>query len=223
MTDKSTRWAFTAYEDQWHLFTGTMPELIAEWGWQTELTPTTGKKHYQGFLRTHRQVRFPQIRQVLPDVHLEISRNWSALLNYCKKEDTRDISGMQVHEISKNKPLTMAGALTLLAAYIPNGEFIMQYIKDNKKMITPKDEYWHCVREYIKDTQNYESIGLFSNPQMQNAWLNTKQLWIDRQTDRPEREITPAENIIQEYNDSPSQAFHPPPPSPQCPQGQDGE
>ena len=140
-------------------------------------------------------------------------------MNYCKKSESRDISGIQVHEISKNKPLTMAGALTLLAAYIPKAQEIVQYIKDYKKMMSPKDEYWHCVREYIYDTVNYESIGLFSNPQMLVGWVNTRQLWIDK-TDRHLCRITsrpwPRLNEIVdiEYNATPQD---PSPPQEQAP------
>lgn len=96
--DKSTRWSFTAYEAQWNLFT-LMPPLIAEWGWQTEVCPTTGKRHYQGWLRTTSQVRLRQLRRVLPGVHLEIAKNWEALLTYCSKTDTA-VPGTQVTEQS---------------------------------------------------------------------------------------------------------------------------
>lgn len=212
MSDKSTRWAFTAYEEQWNLFTGTMPELIAEWAYQTESCPQTGKKHYQGWLRTHRQVRFKQIKEVLPGVHLEVARDWNKLKNYCKKNETRDLSGAAAHETNINRPLTMAGALTEIALYEPTTEVFMAYVRAHKKPMSMKDDYWYRVNQYIGHTQNYESIGLFTNPQMLVAWMNTRQLWVDRQTDIRleaidtineivESMYAPAENIIPEYNE----------------------
>lgn len=96
--DKSTRWSFTAFEAQWNLFT-LMPPLIAEWGWQQEICATTGKRHYQGYLRTTIQVRHSQLRKVLPGVHIEVAKNWEALIAYCNKTDTA-IPGTQVTEQS---------------------------------------------------------------------------------------------------------------------------
>jgi len=87
-TDKSSRWAFTAYEDQWALFTTIHPG-IAEWGWNTEICPKTNRKHYQGYIRLTSQQRFAWLKKLFPGVHLEVSKNWDALVNYCKKEDTR--------------------------------------------------------------------------------------------------------------------------------------
>jgi len=92
-TDKSSRWAFTAYEDQWNLFE-SMPPGVAEWGWNAEVCPKTNRKHYQGYLRLTQQQRFAWLRKLLPGVHIEISKNWEALKKYCQKEETR-ISGTQ--------------------------------------------------------------------------------------------------------------------------------
>jgi len=87
-TDKSSRWAFTAYEDQWSLFEN-MPPGIAEWGWNAEVCPKTNRKHYQGYLRLTQQQRFAWLRKLLPGVHIEVSKNWDALKLYCQKEETR--------------------------------------------------------------------------------------------------------------------------------------
>lgn len=92
---KTTRWAFTAYEHQYPLIEAKH-DLIAEIGWQDEICPETGRKHRQGFLRTVRQVRFSQLRSLLPGLHIEQAKNWTALQKYCKKEATRDPDGSQV-------------------------------------------------------------------------------------------------------------------------------
>jgi len=98
-TDKSSRWQFTAYEDQWALFE-KIPPGIAEWGWQKETCPKTQKLHYQGYLRTTVQVRFSALKKILPGVHLEVAKNWEALLNYCKKIETRVEGGAHVHVVN---------------------------------------------------------------------------------------------------------------------------
>ena len=85
---KSSRWQFTAYKDQWSLFE-TMPPGIAEWGWQREICPDTNREHYQGYLRLAQQQRFAWLAKNLPGVHVEVARNWQALIAYSKKEDTR--------------------------------------------------------------------------------------------------------------------------------------
>jgi len=93
---KSSRWAFTAYQDQWSLFE-TMPPGIAEWGWQREICPETNREHYQGYLRLTQQQRFAWLAKVLPAVHIEVAKNWPALIAYCKKEDSA-VPGSQVFQ-----------------------------------------------------------------------------------------------------------------------------
>jgi len=98
-TDKSSRWQFTAYEDQWSLFE-KMPPGIVEWGWQKEQCPKTQKLHYQGYLRTPAQVRFSALKKILPGVHLEVAKNWQALVNYCGKIETRVAGEAPVHVVN---------------------------------------------------------------------------------------------------------------------------
>lgn len=98
-TDKSSRWQFTAYEDQWALFV-SMPPGIAEWGWQKEQCPKTQKLHYQGYLRTPAQVRFSALKKILPGVHLEVAKNWQALVAYCAKIETRVEGEAAVHVVN---------------------------------------------------------------------------------------------------------------------------
>ena len=88
MTDKSTRWQFTAYEEQWRLFQA-MPPAVAEWGWNTEICPKTNRKHYQGYFLLRTQHRFAAVKKLFPGVHVEIAKDWNALKEYCKKADTR--------------------------------------------------------------------------------------------------------------------------------------
>jgi len=92
-TDKTSRWAFTAYEDQWSLFKEMPKPFVAEWGWNPEICPKTNRKHYQGYLRTSQQQRFACLKKMFPGVHFEVAKDWNALKLYCQKEDTR-IPGM---------------------------------------------------------------------------------------------------------------------------------
>lgn len=96
-TDKSSRWSFTAYEEQYALF-NTMPPGIAEWGWNAEICPETNRPHRQGYLRLQSQQRFAWLKKIFPGVHIEVAKNWDALVNYCKKEDTRAPGTTPVHQ-----------------------------------------------------------------------------------------------------------------------------
>lgn len=163
-TDKTTRWAFTAYQDQWDLFK-TMPECVAEWGWQTEKCPDTERLHYQGYIRTKRQVRFSQMKKDFPGVHIEAAKNWQALLNYCKKSDSA-VSGTQVHE-SARAYLKFMDALTRLgAAYIcADGQL-------------PDDAFAAAVRTLT--FAQPDDVSLYTNPQIKRAWDMTGAVWIQR-------------------------------------------
>lgn len=105
----TSRWAFVAYEGQWHLFDQAPPPGIAEWGWQKEMCPKTDKLHYQGYLRTTQQQRVSWFKNSIPGVHVEKcgwktpekpqSECWKALVNYCKKKDTA-VDGVHHHAVS---------------------------------------------------------------------------------------------------------------------------
>jgi len=202
-TDKSTRWAMTVYEEQWSLLE-KMPEIIAEWGWQEERCPETGRIHRQGYFRTHRQVRFSQIKAVLPGIHVEVARNWAALLEYCKKTETA-IGNTIVHEVSTNKPMTMAESLIALAKYHwSNGELQMNrntlLTNSDKRMSYEelfKVEYWHCVNSFLRETNKDNAIGLFTNNQMVLAWVRTRDHWISRHKKMLATNIDPNASQVQ--------------------------
>lgn len=194
-SDKTTRWAFTAYEDQWHLFE-TAPPLVAEWGWQIETCPSTNRKHYQGYLRTTRQVRWKQVSNMFPSVHIEPAKNWQALVNYCKKTDTA-VDGTQQHQTFQGKQMSMAQALTRLARYRPT--------IDNSRCETDDDfnrlykrEFEIAVRAIVREEENL--IALYTQPQYLRAYVMCRDVWIekaeeiDRQTD--------AEAVSAEIDDS---------------------
>jgi hypothetical protein len=170
----------TVYEPQFTLL-DTMPSLIAEWGWQDESCPETGRLHRQGYFRTARQMRFSQAKDLLPGVHIEQARDWNKLLNYCKKKDTS--LGNRVHETNENKHMTMCDALTALAQFHKQNIYNQEDDRGSPIAITPQDlreEYWHCVRKYLQQTDNGNAIGLFTNNQIIGAWINTRSYWISR-------------------------------------------
>lgn len=170
-TDKSTRWQFTAYENQWELFK-VMPDKIAEWGWQQEECPETGRKHYQGFIRTKTQVRHKFIRELFPGVHTEVARNWDALVNYCKKSET-SIEGTQVHQVG-TKAMTMKDALVRLASFASEQVEVEEGDKASDAYVR---DYWKCVRSVLQDDP--DAIGLYVNVAYLSAWKHTRQIWVD--------------------------------------------
>jgi len=197
-TDKSTRWQFTAQSGQFPYFINQPPnDLIAEWGFQEEIAPDKGTHHLQGYLRTKRQVRLSQLRTIYPGVHFEIAKNWNALKNYSKKEETA-VPGTQVMWVSEEKALTMKDTLVLVASNITEGivgrcsrifqEDMTGKVKPPTKQEIKQEiieEYWDAVNKILSDQPNL--IGLLSQPQYQRAWENTRAVWIqerDRQTDR---------------------------------------
>jgi len=99
MNDKSSRWQFTAYEGQYGLLE-SMPPGVAEWGWQDEICPTTQRAHRQGYFRLSQQQRFAWVRKTFPGIRVEVARNWDALVNYCKKEETRAPGAVPVHQVN---------------------------------------------------------------------------------------------------------------------------
>lgn len=168
--DKTTRWAFTVFEPQWGLFK-EMPGVVAEWGWQTEICPDTQRPHYQGYIRTRKQLRIKvkggnELIKALPGVHINPAREWFKLLSYCKKTDTA-VEGTQVHEVGvpERKYLKFHEALMRIAnAYV--------HIPGNDD----DDNYRSAVRTLM--VANEEDVSLYSNPQLQRAWNMTSPYWL---------------------------------------------
>lgn len=96
--NKNTRYAFTAYEAQYDVVDQAQTDvaLVKMLAYQEEVCPTTGRKHRQGCLQTQMPVRFSRVKSLLPGVHIEVARDWYKLVNYCKKQETRDASGASV-------------------------------------------------------------------------------------------------------------------------------
>lgn len=177
--EKTTQWAFTAYEQQWDLFK-VVPPLIAEWGWQTEVCPNTQRKHYQGWIRTIRQCRFSQISKLLPGVHIEPARDWIALKEYCKKKETA-VSGTQIVQRQtdrQTKHMTMAESLILLARY---ADYDTRTIEQKLESVNSDDrfkaEYWLLSGEVLR--QDPGLVAVYSQPQYLRSWVNYRSIWME--------------------------------------------
>lgn len=180
-TDKTTRWSMTVYEDQWPLLE-KMPIDIAEWGWQDEKCPDTGRLHKQGFFRTFRQFRFkgygptckpaPTLCDLLPGIHIENAMDWNKLLNYCKKPETRVEGGEQVRRENTNVPIAMGDALTMLAEYAWTSAEIDDRLHNHNLASAPKEEYHNMVLRYLYATDNVNILGMLGNNIMVNNWIN---------------------------------------------------
>lgn len=190
-TDKSSRWAFTAYEDQYQLVDDmSKSQTVAEYGWNPEVCPETNRKHRQGFLRTKVQVRFSALRREFPGIHFEVAKNWDALVNYCKKEETREKGKESFSGTGgKEQPLTMAQALMKLASYAdpkpilienhphpgPDGTTIFIDIWDQSSYDV-RAMYVSAVKNWLKINPNI--IALVSQPQYKSAFMD---FWLDFQ------------------------------------------
>jgi len=165
-TDKSSRWAFTAYEGQWSLF-GSMIPGIAEWGWQTEKCPETNRLHYQGFLRTTAQQRLSWFKKNLPGVHVEIAKNWEGLKNYCQKPETRTDDSRQIHQVTSYMTLyqyTDDVAKRVADLIKATGQTINQIPKAQRLVYVDT-----LVRQDICEGRRYAS-DIAINPQWVSKW-----------------------------------------------------
>lgn len=72
-------------------FSHVLNEYCKQWYFQIEKGNETNYVHYQGCASLRTKHRLSEIKNLLGrmDVHIEPAKNWSALVNYCQKEETR--------------------------------------------------------------------------------------------------------------------------------------
>lgn len=158
-----------------------------------------GTLHIQGAVNTA-QVRFSAMKGWLPRAHIEIARNKEALLKYVQKAETA-VTGTQV--VLQADYLSMDAALKAIAVHeMHYGEWVLNAsaAKRAKDGAFEKEEFWSAVRKIL--LENPKAVGLFTNPQLERAWINTRSVWIalvkkDRQTDSQ----SAVENSPDESND----------------------
>ena len=87
------RFVFTCYSVETPLvFTSDTVRYAV---WQREVCPTTGRRHFQGYIVMMKSVRFSAVKALLPSgAHVEIANgDDESNEKYCTKEDTRDVDG----------------------------------------------------------------------------------------------------------------------------------
>jgi len=191
---KSSRWQMTVYEGQYGLLQ-SMPLEVAEWGWQDEICPDTQKPHRQGYLRTKQQVRFSALKKLFPGVHFEIAKNWPALLAYCKKAESRDPDGQQVHQVNDipNKyKYAEELAKTLITLY--EADFKTWVLEDRLKMVRLT-----ALEDIVRGRRGIEWI--ISDPGWKTMWKDCGAAVLlreynSRQTDRQTECVDNLDEII---------------------------
>jgi len=99
-TDRGSHWSITVFDEtemaRLHDRTG-FPAWLKEVKGQMEIAPTTGAKHFQGYLHTSQQ-RFSTIKKFLPTAHIEKARDINALKIYVNKDDTA-VEGTRIERV----------------------------------------------------------------------------------------------------------------------------
>lgn len=199
-SEKSTRWAFTAYEGDYSMLDALAEQrhqLIAEIGWQDEICPTTQKKHRQGYVRTVRQVRFGQLKAVMGGVHLEKAKNWEALIQYCSKVATRDPSG-QLVAAKFQRPMYLHELLQAVAVhYVRYQEwqyealgYLPVYSLDSQ---TDRQELLRILRRFSGSLvyENPAYAAVLSRADARDAWCNYFNIWCQLGAHAPTKAAEP--------------------------------
>lgn len=178
-TDKSTRFAFTAFEGQWYLFEriSDYATTVAEWGWQTELTKE-GRPHFQGFIRMKRQFRLSGVRKLFPGVHVEIARDWNKLRNYCRKVESA-VDGTRVHVVNNFENWSMERTLVELSYHVHDA-LVLALEKKLTGAAYDKFIFWYCVKEILRDEP--ARCSQLAIPVVERMFNNTRHLWEGEET-----------------------------------------
>lgn len=187
---RGSRWAFTAYEEQWGLFDNLKIEghaVLRMVKWQQEKCPDTGRLHYQGAIQTY-QCRHSTLRGIFPGVHIEKARDWHKLLNYVKKSDTA-IEGTRVtlenSEIQEfysleDKMSMLADAWGQMSP--ADAEALIRYkIED----ASPDSEFWWLVTNKVLPLYGPKCAGAFADQAVRTFWRHTSAFWIRQDPERP--------------------------------------
>lgn len=149
-----------------------------------------GTLHVQAYANTD-QVRLSQLKSWLPRAHfvpLTSKAHIDNMISYVHKDDPTAVADTRFDitmRTTANKPLTMAGTLTMLAEYAWTASEIKTYIDraaENGESTKLKDvhekEFWHIVNLLL--SREPDLVALLTQPQYLRAWLNTRQTWITK-------------------------------------------
>lgn len=185
-TDKATWWSVTAYGDNIAILEDNTkwPHYVKYVHGGREEAPTTKRVHFQGAIECKTQQRFSALQKWLPGTHLERAIAKEALKKYALKQDTA--IGPKESTPNARKFLTMAEALTIVGLHTHVKYDRIWYAHEGfKRFIQAKGSdpekaayrwvFWVGVHEHIK--VHPEDISLFSQPQMERAWVNSWEIW----------------------------------------------
>lgn len=172
-----TKWSATFYEGEYHYF-DNMPSVVKCYGYQDELCPTTGKKHRQAWLLTAQQT-FTAVQKKIPGVHLKpvmTDEHWTHLKDYCKKSNTRDLSGNVVEEVRNDNYLTQSDIYMLIAKHV-KGYMTLERIRQCSEMKwnIDREEYWYGVNSILFERP--ELSNFLSAPASERFWMRTNSTW----------------------------------------------
>jgi len=159
-----------------------------------------GTKHFQLAVATP-QVRFSAVKKMFPGAHIEVAKDWSALLKYCQKEDTR------VEKLVENKFISFQIVRDKFAEFILTTTYAEEKfpLTDETKMVCWDNFICHSIEQGIE----CDLIGV--NPQYRSCimkyWSAYLTNAVRRQTDRQTQEVlVPTISIpqdgLEETNDS---------------------
>lgn len=136
-------------------------------------TGESGTDHYQLAVSTP-QIRFSAMKKMFPTAHIEIAKDWHALLAYCNKEETRV-------ETLKNVSTGYIGWSQLRNMFIEwlNGQMFERLENDHEKRL----EIWDRFIGF-KIREGYEVDLMGVNPQYRACVSRYWTSYILRQSDR---------------------------------------
>lgn len=114
----------------------------------------TGTEHFQLAVNTP-QVRFSAVKKVFPTAHIELANNWSALMSYCQKEDTR-VEGIK--QVSSNY-LPWSQLRQMFAEWLLEDEF-RPHTTDHDRRLQLWDQF---IGELIVDRYEVDLMGMNAN------------------------------------------------------------
>lgn len=193
MSDKSTWWSVTAFDDEILLLEGTeFPEFVAKVHGGKEECPTTGKVHFQGAVQCRRQVRFTSLKKWLPKAHWEPAKNIAALKQYVMKADTAVGDKTSTENVAPM--ITMEYVMKVLADVWDNSK-VIEYMEKDKAMDLKdalKYAYWEAVNDiFYKRPEFRRNCQLFARADTLTLWLNTRLTWIKLKEEESGYSITP--------------------------------
>lgn len=113
-----------------------------------------GTEHFQLAVSTP-QVRFSAVKKVFPTAHIELANNWAALMEYCKKEDTRLES---IKEVSSNY-LPWAQLRQMFAEWLVEDEFRVHTTDPDRRL-----QVWDIfIGELIEQGYEVDLMGMNAN------------------------------------------------------------